>query len=128
MLDLAGLDPQAALSRDWPAYQNIIPGRSLVPILKGETDRIREFAYCEYDIQWSMIHSDKYSYVRYPTGDPDNPRELLFDLENDPNECHDLAGCHDLASVLQWHRNRLTHLQETHPPAQTSWAPYGPRD
>lgn len=123
ILDLAGLDPQAALSRDWPAYQDIIPGRSLMPIVKGETDRIRDFAFCEYQNDWSMLHSDRYSYVRYPTDDPDAPREFLFHLKSDPNECRNLSQNPDYADTLAWHRNRLIHLMETHPPAQTSWAP-----
>lgn len=121
ILDIAGLDPQAALSRDWPAYQNIIPGRSLLPVLKGETGRVRDFAYCEYDIQWSMLHSDRFAYVRFPTVDPEHPEEMLFDLDSDPDERLNIAANPEMAATLTRHRNRLLHLQETHPPAQTSW-------
>jgi arylsulfatase A-like enzyme len=126
ILEAAGLDPQESLSRNWPAFQDIIPGRSLMPVISGQTDRIRDVAYCEYDIQWSMLHSDRYAYVRYPTDDPDHPRELLFDRQTDPDECHNLSGNPDYADTLTWHRNRLIHIQETHPPAQTSWAKTAP--
>jgi len=123
LLDMAGCDPVASLSRDWPAYQNIIPGKSLVPILEGHTDSHRESAFCEYDTQWTMLHSEQYAYVRMPTANPDAPRELLFDLEEDPDECRNVASDPAMAEVLAWHRNRLLHRIETHPPAQTRWAP-----
>ena len=125
ILDIAGLDPQEALSRHWPAYQCIIPGQSLLPMIEGSVDRVREVAFCEYDISWSLLHSDRFSYVRYPTEDVDSTKELLFDLQADPDECHDLSDDPGMAETLDWHRRRLTHIQETHPPAQTSWAPYG---
>jgi len=123
ILDLAGLDPEESLSRDWPAYQNIIPGRSLIPVVRGEAERVREAAFSEYDTQWSMLHSDRYVYVRYPTEDPDAPRELLFDLDKDPDERRNVAGRPELEDTLSWHRNRLIHRIESHPPAQTRWAP-----
>ena len=41
VLDYAGLDAQRVLSRSWPAYNDIIPSRSLLPVLRGEQERVR---------------------------------------------------------------------------------------
>ncbi|MDP0495512.1 MAG: sulfatase-like hydrolase/transferase, partial [Verrucomicrobiota bacterium JB024] len=41
ILDAAGLDPCASLARDWPAFGNILPGRSLLPIAEGQAEIVR---------------------------------------------------------------------------------------
>lgn len=56
ILDYAGLDPVEALSKDWPAYQNIIPCRSLLPIIRGEVDRVRDYSFTETDYTEEMDH------------------------------------------------------------------------
>lgn len=123
ILDLAGLDASSALSKDWPRFNNIIPCRSLLPVLRGEAQRVREFAFSEGQGEWSMIHSDRYSYVRLHCGGPDQPEELLFDLQADPDEQRSLHADSAHRDVLEWHRNRLFHLLESTPPCQTTWAP-----
>jgi arylsulfatase A-like enzyme len=125
ILDCAGLDPHSALSKSWPRFQNIIPGRSLLPVIRGEIESIRDYAFCECEGRWSMLHSDHYAYVRHHHSEPDHKVEQLFDLQNDPDECHNLASDPAYADTLSWHRNRLLHVIETHPPVQTSWAPFG---
>ena len=45
ILDFAGLEAQQVLSRSWPAYNDIIPTRSLLPVLRGEADRCRDFCF-----------------------------------------------------------------------------------
>ncbi len=123
LLDCAGLDPTEALSRDWPAFNNIIPGRSLLPALGGETDSVREFAFSECSGEWSMLHSPRHSYVRFHRTAAERPHELLFDLTADPDERHDLAGDPAHAGILEEFRGRLFRVIETHPPCQTRWAP-----
>lgn len=49
LLDYAGLDPTKALSKDWPAYNDVIPCRSLLPILRGEVEQIRPYSFSETD-------------------------------------------------------------------------------
>lgn len=49
ILDYAGLDPVTALSKDWPAYNDLIPCRSLLPILRGEQEKVRDYSFSETD-------------------------------------------------------------------------------
>jgi arylsulfatase len=147
ILDLAGVDPKEALSKPWPQHNNRIPARSLIPIVKGTTDRVREFTYGEHhewELGWRMIRSDRYTYARYiPSEGPHDeplyvecvlgdrleckdyaPIEELFDLETDPKETTNLAGDPAYAEVLEWHRNRLNYEVDTTPAGQTGWLPY----
>ncbi|MBC5690456.1 sulfatase-like hydrolase/transferase [Mediterraneibacter sp. NSJ-55] len=47
ILDYAGLEPEEALSKSWPAYNNIIPCRSLLPIVRGEAESVRAYSFTE---------------------------------------------------------------------------------
>lgn len=49
ILDYAGLDPTAALSKSWPAYNDVIPCRSLLPIVRGSCRKVREYSFSETD-------------------------------------------------------------------------------
>lgn len=126
MLDAAGLDPTEALSRSWPAFGDRIPARSLMPVVRGEADSVREFAFSECRGAWQLIQSERWKYVRWlGQGEIDAPREELFDLKKDPNEQVDVAGRPEHAEALEWCRRRREHVMDTTPPAQTGWAPYG---
>lgn len=77
-------------------------GRSLCPILQGETDRVREYVLSEYlgeimymDDQWKMVincHGQVY---------------LLFDRVNDPLEQRNLAGAPEFAEVAAVLREKM---------------------
>ena len=103
---------------------HIIEGRSLLPWLRGETPEWRDFVISEFDYsptpqavrldveprdarlymifdgRWKMMHAEG------------GFRPMLFDLENDPEEFHDLAktGAHQdqihrlYALLAQWGR------------------------
>ncbi|MBT3375146.1 MAG: sulfatase-like hydrolase/transferase [Lentisphaerae bacterium] len=127
ILDIAGLNPVAALSKPWPAFNNIVPCRSLMPIVRGETDRIREFAFSECSGQWQMIQTEEWKYVRFlQTGSPGAPDERLFNKKTDPDELMDRAGDQTCVNALQWCRDQREHLVDTTPPAQLKWAPVIP--
>ena len=124
MLEIAGLDAQKELSLDWPAFNNIVPSRSLMSIVRNETDSVREFCFSEFSGKWQMIQSSDYKYIRrLDSKDPDAPHEELYALQADPENLHDLSGDPSMASVLQWHRNRRDHILNTTPAAQLRWAP-----
>jgi arylsulfatase A-like enzyme len=121
LLAAAGLDPHAALSEPWPGFRDIIPGRSLLPVMQGKTAPVREFAFCEYNNSWSLLHSEEFAYVRFHS--PDAPqRELLFNYKDDPDECRNLATDPAHAAILARHRDYLFNLLESHPPVQSNWA------
>ncbi|MCD8481435.1 MAG: sulfatase-like hydrolase/transferase [Verrucomicrobia bacterium] len=121
LLAAAGLDPQEALSEPWPGFRNIIPGKSLLPALAGNHDPVREFAFCEFNNVWSLVHSSDFIYVRYHDLRPQG-RELLFHYRDDPGENHNLALDPDYSHILATHRDYLFTILESHPPVQTTWA------
>ncbi len=124
LLDAAGVDPQSALSKSWPSFHDIVPCRSLLPVIRGEKNAVRDFAFSECRGNWSAITSTDFKYVRqHEGGDPDHPKENLFHTASDPGEKMDLAADPGYADQLTWHRNRWIHVMESTPPAQTAWAP-----
>jgi arylsulfatase A-like enzyme len=124
ILAAAGINPQEALSKPWPAFNNIVPCRSLLPVISGKSESVRDFAFSECRNIWSAITSSEYKYVRFHLGnEPDVPRELFFHTKTDPQEQKDLSQSSSHQDMLEWHRNRWIHVMENTPPAQTVWAP-----
>ena len=82
---------------------HIIEGRSLMPWLRGETPEWREYVISEYDYSCTpqaaklgveprdarlfMVFDGRYKLMHAEGG----MRPMLFDLETDPDEFHDLA-------------------------------------
>jgi len=122
-----------------PAKPHIFEGRSLHPLLHGESagegGGWREFAFSEYDystrparLDLGMHASDarmvtvmdrRWKYVWFK-----DHRPVLFDLENDPHELRDLGGDPEYeevrrrmdAAILEWAtrphaRTTMTHEQ-----------------
>ncbi len=126
ILDLAGLDPQQALRKNWPAFHDRVPCRSLLPVVRGEATSVRDAAFAECNGQWQLLQSAGWKYIRYlgGLGGQPPPREELYDLARDPGEQHDRAAdpvCRDVLAELREARVRL--LDAT-PPAQLGWAPF----
>ena len=84
-------------------------GKSLLPIMRGEASSVREVLHGEHsgcyanDQGNQYITDGKHKYIWYTqTG-----REHLFNLEDDPDECRDLALTEDADSLLHPWRNRM---------------------
>ncbi|MDL2294182.1 sulfatase-like hydrolase/transferase [Ruminococcaceae bacterium OttesenSCG-928-D13] len=123
VLEAAGLHPQKALAKSWPAYNSEIPARSLLPVLRGEADRVREFSYTECNGVWQMLQTETMKYVKWlKTPSPDEIVEELYDLEADPDELVNRAGDPACAEQLEWFRRRRSHLQYATQPVQTMWS------
>lgn len=121
MLDAAGLDPVAALSEPWPDFRDRIPGRSLLPVVRGDAPSTREFAFAEGGAgRWQCVQSARWKYVR-ELDDSVGFRETMFDLAEDPDELTPVEA----ADALREHRDHLDALLMRTPPVQSRWAPFG---
>nr|WP_275671671.1 sulfatase-like hydrolase/transferase [Ruegeria pomeroyi] len=109
-IDLAPTFVEAAGGK--PAM-HILEGESLIPILHGARDHtLRDHVICEYDFSASPIaHLNDISVrqaVMFMVADKDwklihfeaDPRPMLFDLKNDPQELIDLGGDPAHADVI----------------------------
>ncbi len=126
ILDTAGLDPKLELGLKWPAWNDIVPCRSLMPVIKGEKDSIREYAFSEND-EWEMIQTERYKYIRYRSGGDEYqaPVEEFFDLEKDPKELRNVISCMEYEEIIQWCRERRDFVINSTPAGQMGWAPIG---
>ena len=94
-----------------------VQGKSLVPILHGQTKQVRDAAFCYFADSQRMIRTDRWKLIHYPK----LGRLQLFDLVNDPDELRDLshqesqrARIQELAEKMnQWFKAR----GDTAPPA-----------
>jgi arylsulfatase A-like enzyme len=90
-------------------------GRSLVPILRGDASPVRSVLHGEhnpcYDLDqaFHMLTDGRQKFIWRPH----NGIEQLFDLDADPNECHNLATRPDhLDDLRLWRRRMVDHLAD----------------
>jgi arylsulfatase A-like enzyme len=93
----------------------ILPGRSLLPLCRGEQiDNWRKAAYCEsYNNinstdpgQWARtIRTHDFRYTFYP-----NNGEQMFDLKNDPDETNNIVANSAYADIRNDLRDQLMTL------------------
>jgi len=100
-----------AAGADIPGH---LDGKSMLELVRGNTEGWREFIDLEHSMCYSKEHwcaltdgKHKYIYYAYDGG------EELFDLANDPGEVRDLAGRASHKELLGKWRGRLAeHLSE----------------
>ncbi len=102
-----------------PAADHRLEGRSLIPLLHRTQSTWRRYAIAEYDYAFqaparerleqpidrcrmTMVRSERWKYLAY-----DGFRPQLFDLENDPQELHDLGADPAYADVRETHSGYL---------------------
>jgi arylsulfatase A-like enzyme len=95
---------------------DILPGRSLLGLCRGETPEAwRDAAYSEsYNAIWSITPGDwartirtrEFRYTFYPAGNG----EQMFDLRSDPDEQHNVVADPAYARQRQALRDRLLEL------------------
>jgi arylsulfatase A-like enzyme len=107
-LDAAGID-----------VPDTCTGKSLMPIVRGEKDRVRDVLHGEhcgsvsYNIEngHHYLVDERYKYIWFSqTG-----RELFFDLKEDPQELHNLASESDAEEKLQPWREKLIEILKGRP-------------
>ena len=77
-------------------------GRSMWPVLKGETDSLRDAAFSEVG-DTSMVRTDRWKYAT----DSQGRGYMLFDLQNDPQEQSNLIGAPGTEDIERTMRERL---------------------
>ncbi|MCP3964318.1 MAG: sulfatase [bacterium] len=105
ILELAGIDVPAAMQ-----------GRSLVPLLAGESPPWRQDLFLEHSFtrppdtsipRYEGLRTESIKYIRYL----DHDHEELYDLERDPTEARNLAGDPAYLPRLEAARKRTVELQ-----------------
>jgi len=124
ILDAADIPSTEALSRSWPVFNNIVPCRSLLPLIRGEKAAAREYTFSEWHNNWQCLCTEEYKYVYFLNRtDPDRVQEKLFHRISDPEEARDLSGRPEHRERMEWFRRRRVFTLDRTPPAQLSWAP-----
>lgn len=147
ILDYAGLEPEQALSRTWPAYNDRIPSRSLLPVLQGHAMKCRDFCFCESDFTeervpgqdwdallqkrgadgrrtnaWQAIVTEQSKYIKYLGYEAGQlPYEEFYDLTVDFHETVNRIHDPDYREAVEEARLRLMYTLDHYPPAQKTW-------
>lgn len=98
LLELCGL----------PAYERN-EGKSLVPLMMGETEEEPSVAITTFGMKNHTIKSDRYRYIRYEDGG-----EELYDHKTDPNEFTNLAR-------KPQYKEEIARLKEFLPKTNAHW-------
>jgi arylsulfatase A-like enzyme len=86
-----------------------VEGKSLAPVIRGETDHVHDAAYGYFMGYQRMIRRDGWKLIWYPHLD----RYQLFHVAEDPDELHDLAGDGMYAGKKAELKAALTAWQES---------------
>ncbi len=79
-----------------------LDGQDLAPLWRGERQQVRDSVFLAFTDRMRSVRDERYKLIRYPQID----YTQLFDLENDPDEMHNLAGDPDQAERIA----RMTEL------------------
>ena len=120
ILDLAGVPiPEGPASPEAPDQPPAWPGRSLVPLLTGQTDAVQESVVIENDedylgLRLRTLVTSTHKITTYTGHRGPEPYGELFDLANDPDELHNLWDRSDHAALKRELIAQLHHrLAET---------------
>ncbi|PIB37789.1 hypothetical protein BFP75_19890 [Maribacter sp. 4G9] len=97
---------------------NSIQGKSLLPLIKGETEAIRLGAFVEYyshenpfpwtaQLDYRVVVDDRFKYIKWLRFD----EAELYDLVNDPFEQHNLIHQPAYATIVAQMQNQMKNLQ-----------------
>lgn len=97
-------------------------GRSWRPLLEGRTEGWRKSWYYEYNYEKQFpytpnvrgIRTERWKYAHYPKGDgsPDIHKAELYDLQNDPEERHNLIDDPRYQGLVTELKKELLRLQQ----------------
>ncbi len=69
---------------------DVVEGKSLLPVLRGEKAKVRDWLFGAYRDCQRMVRDDRWKLIKYNASGVKNRQ--LFDLRNDPDEIHNLAA------------------------------------
>ena len=104
---------------DWAGIQvpENVQGLSLVPLIEGKTEFLREDCFYEHPFEYDGkipqsegVRSNQWKYIRWTSQDP--VFEELYDLELDPDEMNNLAGKGSHQERLKIMRSRWAELRK----------------
>ncbi len=85
-----------------------LAGEDLAPLWQGTKDRLRDSVFLPFSGLMRSVRDERWKLIVYP---PINHREL-FDLRDDPDETHDLAGDPRYAGEIERLTARMRQWQE----------------
>jgi arylsulfatase A-like enzyme len=101
-----------------------IQGESIIPLMRGEKEKIRDNAYCGfYDSSWAIKNQD-WSYLRFMKRRNGKEGPELFDARNDPTEKTNIIDQHpDVAAKLNEELEGFIAKMRSLPPPENSVLP-----
>jgi arylsulfatase A-like enzyme len=88
----------------------VVEGRSLLPVIRGRQARVRDRLFGAYRDCQRMVRDERWKLLEYNAGGERNTQ--LFDLQNDPDELHNLAADPQQAEQLARLRALLVAAQK----------------
>src|SRR6185369_14018802 len=76
----------------------VVEGKSLAPIVRGETTELRPYFVAAYRDCQRMVRDKRWKLIEYVVGDQHHTQ--LFDLSNDPDELNNLATKENSVDIL----------------------------
>ncbi len=96
--------------------EQAVEGRSFLGLAKGQPGNARQSLFTVYHHSQLAVRDERWKLIRFPAIDV----TLLFDLQADPDEIHDLAGDPQNAATLDRMRGLLSAGQAQYGD-ETSW-------
>ncbi|NUM52193.1 MAG: sulfatase-like hydrolase/transferase [Candidatus Hydrogenedentes bacterium] len=87
--------------------QSRVEGRDLSPVIRGEAKGVRDWLYTAYEKGQRAITDGRWKLIKFPHID----KTVLFDLQADPHEEHDLAQAPEHADRVRVMMSKLAELQ-----------------
>ena len=87
-----------------------VEGRSLVPVVTGTQQKVRDLCYTAYRDCQRAIRDERWKLIRYPLVD----RTQLFDLRSDPHELQDLSAKPEHSATVTAMMDKLRQEMQRH--------------